>query len=204
MQGFGRFFGVFLVLAGWNGAGHAAISAPELGGGVAQVVSERKQPSPCEEIRLTRELNVYKDPTLFLSIQGLLYADPDRGHEALEEETPLLTTVTGPFHFRRRGELREFRGFGEIAKLYERVEPRFKPQAEQSRHRKNRAGQGSSEIVSPPMMVPIQICGDQATHPDFLGFLLLADLTEAQRALDNKDGSLPPSTVGNPIPKLRE
>jgi len=195
MQGFGRFLGVVLALTGWNASLEAAVSAPDFS--VAQVVAERRDPV-CQELRLTRELNIYKDPNLFLSIQGLLYADPERGHEAMEEETPLVTTVSGTFHYMQMADVREFKGFGEIAKLYERLEPRFKTQAAESRRRKTR-----DQMVNPPMMVPIQICGE-SPYRNLLGFVLQSDLVEAQKAIVSKDGALPPSTIGNPIPKLKD
>ncbi len=152
----------------------------------------------CRGITLSRDLNIFKDPSLFIGVQGLLYSDPEKGKEALWEESPLLTTVTGRFQYMPFDPI-EFRGFGEIAKLYERMEPRLKPQAQASRQN----GKGN-HLYQPTMILPIKICGDEhSSYRDTIGFVLVSDLKEAQKPIELEDGSMPPSTYGNPIPKLK-
>jgi len=198
MQGFGCVLGLGLMVFGAFSPAFGLEVAPDPRTSPVQLVTDSPKVA-CEQITLNRDLNIYKDPSLFLSIAGLLYADPERGREALWEETPLLTTVRGTFQFMRVPPMREFRGFGEIAMIYERIEPRLKPQAQDARDKKKKPG-----LNQAPLIQLIKICGDEhAAYKDTLGFVLASDLSDAQKAPDSEDGSLPPSTVGNPIPKLK-
>lgn len=146
----------------------------------------------CEEIRLNRELKVYKDPSLFVGNLSLIYTDPELGWEKLMEETPLLTSIAGTVHLVRLGPPRAFKNFGAVAKLYELAEPKFRVKKED----------GTKVPVVHPMIVPIQICGQGEAYTDSLGFVLQTELEEAQRAVF-ENGSMPPSGGRNPIPVWR-
>ena len=137
----------------------------------------------CEEIKLSKELRVYKDPTLFVGNLSLIYTDPTLGWEKLMEETPLLTRVGGMVHLMRLGQPREFKNFGAIAKLYELADARFRSKT--SEHH--------------PLIVPVRICAEG--YSDSLGFVLKSDLDDAQKAFF-EEGSMPPSAGNNPIPQL--
>lgn len=67
----------------------AHLAGPVLG---VQIVTHGAEPV-CQTLQLRQELPVFKDPSLFLSNLGLLYADPVHGVESLIKETPLLTTL---------------------------------------------------------------------------------------------------------------
>lgn len=151
----------------------------------------------CEELQLAKELRVYKDPTLFLANLGMIYADPAHGWQTLMEESPLLTTVKGKVQIMRLGKPREFRNFGGISRLYQTMDPRLKaPQ-------RPAAGQKGPQLIDPTMIIAVKICGGAyEAYKDSLGFVVASDLREAQQE-DYEDGQMPPSTVGNPIPKLR-
>src|SRR5690348_13896830 len=100
-----------LVLSLWCGTSPAV-----------DVVNENPQ-SACRPVELFRELNVFKDPTLFMSDLGLIYVDPTLGWKQLMRENPLLTQLKGRVQLLQLGPAREFKNFGAIAKLYEAAEP---------------------------------------------------------------------------------
>jgi hypothetical protein len=161
----------------------------------AQIVPEVPHVA-CEEFQLARELKIYKDPTLFLSNLNLIYTDPQAGWESLMVENPLLTSVKGTVRIMKLGNEREFKNFGAIAKIYELAEPKLKPKA------KTVNGQ---EIEKSTMIIPIKVCGGQNDpYADTLGFVLVSDLKNAQIEEQVEGGSMPPSTSGHPIPKLRK
>lgn len=163
--------------------------------GAVQIVTESPNVA-CEELQLAKELRIYKDPTLFLANLGMIYADPTQGWESLMEESPLLTTVKGRVQVMRLGKAREFRNFGGISRLYESVDPRLKAP-------KKRMGTKGPELLNPTMIIPIKVCGGAYdAYKDSLGFVVATDLRDAQQE-EYEDGQMPPSTVGNPIPKLR-
>lgn len=159
-----------------------------LGGGAfsAQIVSEIPHVA-CEEVKLYKELKVYKDPSLFLPELSHIYADPEHGWEDLLRENPLLTAVKGTIRIMRLGPEREFKNFGAIAKLYELSEPKL---------RKKLRGKNKSQLI-----IPVKICGGDA-YVDSMGFVLAEELKSAQVEV-YEPGVLPPSTLGNPIPNLR-
>ena len=141
----------------------------------------------CRELKLHREVRVYKDPTLFLSNLNLIYTDPAAGWDALMEESPVLTTLKGEVQLMQLGPPRDFRGFDAIAKLYELAEPRLEV----------RDAKGPSRII------PVKICGHNQPYTDALGFVLEADVKLAQKE-ELEGRGLPPSTYPNPIPKLQK
>lgn len=132
-----------------------------------EVISEAKQ-GRCETFDLVEELHVYKDPTLFLTTLNTMLIDPDRGWHQLMDESPLLTTVTGEVRMMRLGEPRRFKNFGPITRLYSVVEPRL---------RIRRPEKGAQT----PWIVPITFCGERDPYHNTLGFVLVADLEQAQR-----------------------
>lgn len=160
-----------------------------------QVISEQSHVS-CEEFSLKRELKVYKDPSLFLPNLSQLYTNPKLGWEELLKESPLLTTVKGSFHMMRLGPVREFSNFGGIERLYELSDPSFRPRLKE--------GKNHEWKVKKPLMIPIKVCGMNDAYSDSLGFVLQSDLAQAQIAEDSENAAMPPSTVGNPIPKLKK
>ncbi len=159
-----------------------------------QVLTEYTHVS-CEEFALKRELPIYKDPSLFLPFVDLLEKDPKAGWEALSKESPLLTTVKGSQHFMRLGPARDFSNFGDIAKIYEVNDRRFIPRWV---HFKNEPAKLKNSRI-----VPVKICGMGAAYTDTLGFILESDLETALKAEAAENAAMPPSTVGNPIPKLK-
>lgn len=149
----------------------------------------------CQEVRLYRELRVYKDPTLFMTSLNALYLDPGLGWESLKREDPVLTTLEGTAFLMRLGAPREFRGFGSIARIYELVDSRFRP------------GRATASLESgtkgprpPAMIVPVKLCGN--SYNDTLGFVLESDLVRAQVEMEGEHLPMPPSVFPNPIPKL--
>lgn len=159
----------------------------------AHIVSENSHLS-CEELKIFKELRVYKDPSLFLGNLSEIYSDPSVGWERLMKENPLLTTIKGAVQVMRLGPEREFKNFGAIAKIYELADPQFKKKGEKSSN-------PSSNPMN-PKIVPIKICGGDA-YGETMGFVLVSDLKKAQ-VEEFEPGVLPPSTVGNPVPKLRK
>lgn len=163
-----------------------------------QVVSEGGS-TECREKNLLRELRVYKDPNIFLANLGMIYVDPAQGFEALMEESPLLTTIKGKVAL-WQGTQSEFRNFGGISRLYATVDPRLRVPAKQLK----RDPRDKRVVNQPTMIIPIRICGGpHDAYRDTLGFVLAQDLAEAQLPHDSDDGTMPPSTRSNPIPKLR-
>lgn len=156
----------------------------------AQIVSENPHVS-CQELKLYKDLKVYKDPSLFLGNLSEIYTDPSVGWDRLLKENPLLTTIKGTVQVMKLGQEREFKNFGAIARIYEIADPKFK----------TAEGVGGKKVQQSPKIIPVKICGD--AYGDTMGFVLVADLKNAQ--IEELDpGVLPPSTVGNPIPKLRK
>lgn len=162
-----------------------AAALPSRGFGY-QIVTEGSNVA-CEEMRLSKELKIFKDPTLFLSTLSLIYQDPVAGWDMLMRENPLLTTVKGVVQLMRLGPTREFRNFGAVAKLYEAAEPRLKV--------------ASGALGKHAPIVPIMLCGDKDAYINSLGFVLEADLKSALSSSENGAG-LPPSIYPNPVPKL--
>lgn len=160
----------------------------------AQVITEHPYVS-CEEFLLKREMKIYKDPSLFMPNLNMLYTDPKAGWAELLKENPLLTTVKGGQRLMRLGPAREFKNFGPVARIYEMNDPRFLPKYQQ--------GKKSQREIKNPMIVPVKICGAGDAYSDSLGFVLEADLKLAQVAEETENSVMPPSTVGNPIPKLK-
>lgn len=133
--------------------------------GAADIVSE-KEALFCTEYQLHRELNVYKDPTLFLVNLSEILEDPIRGWRKLMLQNPFLTSLQGRVSLMLLGKEREFRNFGQIAALYEAADRRF------------RAPKGPRKQMI--KILPVQVCGD-AGYAGTLGFVIEADLIEAQR-----------------------
>ncbi len=150
----------------------------------------------CEEFHLSKPLNIYKDPDLFIRNLALIYSDPQLGWEMLMEENPLLTRVQGTVKLMRLADTRYFRNFGAVAKLYEAADPRFR-MTEVPTNPDDPSGE-TTKVG--PEIVPIQICGPGEPYSDFLGFVLTADL-EAVPEMNGLGGRMRPSTKGNPIPK---
>ena len=134
---------------------------------------------------------------MFLPNLDLLHFDSKMGWEALSKENPLLTTVKGNFHLMKLGPAREFnlKGFGGIERLYELSDPMFKPKW---REQKNHTWK-----MKKPLIIPIKVCGVSDAYSDFVGFVLQEELKLAQIAEESENAVMPPSTVGNPIPKLK-
>src|SRR4051812_16967215 len=84
-----------------------------------EVITERESSPSCEEFRITSDIRIYKDPSLFLDSLSLILRDPIVGWEKMMRENPLLTTLRGSAHFMRLGPARDFKNFGLVAKLYE-------------------------------------------------------------------------------------
>jgi len=161
----------------------------------AQVVSELEHVA-CEEFRLSRELIIYKDPSLFIGNLGQMYNNPSQGWASLMNESPILTTVQGTIHLMKLGLPTEFKNFGVISKLYELVDPRFKLKIISPQNK----------IAKPlerfrPLVVPVKVCGQ--SYADSLGFIIVSALDWAQEE-DLQPGTLPPSIYPNPIPNLKK
>ncbi|MCB0404305.1 MAG: hypothetical protein KDD51_05930 [Bdellovibrionales bacterium] len=136
------------------------------------------------EINARQELNVYKDPSMFLPDLGEIHADPLTGWETLMENTPLLTTVQGPVCFLQLAAATPFKNFGLVSYLYQLADSRLKSPV-------TAAAFGEST----PMIVPVQLCGESA-YSDSLGFVLEEDLKAVQQA--RAQSGLPPSVDGTP------
>lgn len=160
-----------------------------------QVITEQNTVS-CEELFLKRELKIYKDPSLFLPNLAMLYTNPKKGWDELLKESPLLTSVKGSFRLMRLGPSREFNHFGGIERLYELTDSNFRPRLHEMKNKEWK--------VKNPMIIPIKVCGLNDSYTDTLGFILESDLALAQTAEENENAAMPPSTVGNPIPKLKK
>ena len=147
----------------------------------------------CEELRLNRELTIYKDPTLFLADIALIAMDPVAGWRKLASADPRLTTLDGTVQLQQLGEAREFKNFGVVSALYERAEPRF---------RTKRGGEGTKGGAKTGVpIVSVMLCGANDAYRNTLGFVVLSDLEQA-REDRNEGNELPPSIYPNPIPKL--
>jgi hypothetical protein len=155
-----------------------------------QVLSEFEN-SKCEEFKLFRDLNVYKDPSLFIGNLGEMYNDPRQGWDGLMKETPILTTLQGTVYLMKLGGASEFRNFGMISKLYELADSRFV--AKKSIQK--------SGIPVRPLVIPVKLCG--FGYGDSLGYVLFTDFEKALIP-DREEGSLPPSVYPNPVPNLRK
>lgn len=153
----------------------------------AQIVTDGSH-AACEEFRFVKELKLFKDPTLFLSNLSVIYQDPATGWESLMHENPLLTTLRGTVHLMKLGPELEFKNFGAIARIYELAEPKLRMSESREKHAK---------------IVPVKVCGSNEPYGDTLGFVLVSDLKSAQIE-DQEGASMPPSTLPNPIPKLRK
>jgi len=191
-----RFFGIISGFqAGILFAG-LTVLVPQSVSGV-QIVTEN-QTTYCEEIHLSKLLNVYKDPTLFMGDLALITTDPQLGWERLMEENPLLTRLQGTVHLMRLGPPRYFRNFGSVARYYDAAEPHFRmsPTAQTPAvEPQNPLVDASSQIV------PIQICGGSSdAYSETLGFVVTADLDAGLP--EGESHATRPSTLGNPIPKI--
>ena len=164
-----------------------------------EIVSEQGPTARCEELRIGRELRIYKDPSLFLGALSLIFKDPHLGWDNLMRENPLLTTLRGTAQLLRLGPPREFKNFGFVAKLYENVEPRLRleevPSSELSKKNKGKR-YAAAEIV------PVMLCGDSDAYRNTMGFLLVSDMKAAQAEAGAGGGSMPPSV--NSIPEWKE
>lgn len=140
-----------------------------------------------QELELRGELDVFRDPALFLPQVAELYQDPSRKWEPLWHESPHLTTLSGVVCLRKLGPPTELRGFGHVARLYEVAEPRLRLQSVPG-----------GKVIS-PLIVPVQLCGE-TRYKDTLGFVIAEDLERALRP-NGPAAGMPPSTKGNPIPE---
>ncbi len=164
-----------------------------------EIITERGLNPSCEELRIGRELRVYKDPSLFLGALSLIFKDPHIGWDNLMRENPLLTSLQGTAQIIRLGPPRQFKNFGFVAKLYESVEPRLRleelPSSELSKKNKGKK-YSAAEIV------PVMLCGESDAYRNTMGFILNSDLKAAQAEINGGGGSLPPSV--NFIPEWKE
>lgn len=163
-----------------------------------EVVTERG--ATCEEYRLNRDLPVYKDPTLFLSALKEAGGDREAAWNTLMSESPLITTVKGKVSFMRLGPDQSFKNFGVISRLYELYDPRLKVKVQTE---KSATGAKAQTKETTPLIVPVMFCGSGDAYSDTLGFVLLKDLQEAQKARAEAKAGLPPSTFPNPIPEWK-
>lgn len=146
----------------------------------------------CEEYLFHKELRVYKDPSLFMELLNDILDNPKLGWKRLLSENPLLTSLQGTTFLMRLGLPRPFKGFGEIAALYEMADPRFKKEVAES-----------PQKVPVPNVVPVRVCGLGSAYSETLGFVIESDLEDAQIE-EKKNGRRPPTTLGNPILPLDE
>jgi hypothetical protein len=153
------------------------------------IVSERPEVI-CEEFRAAKELRIFKDPAVFLSALNSVTLDPKTAWEAMGEERPLLTTVRGTFHMTQLGPPRRFPNFGAISKAYEISQLGYPDSP------------AKFSVENDTEIIPIKMCGPSDAYNDSLGFVVLSELVWAQID-ENDEGQLPPSTLGNPIPKLK-
>lgn len=160
----------------------------------ANVLSEFEN-SQCEEFQLTKQLTVYKDPSLFVGSLGEILNDPHQGWKRLMAESPILTNLEGTVHLMKLGNASEFKNFGVISKLYELADSRFVAHKQYFQFNGKRASQRKR-----PLVIPIKIC--DSAYSDSLGFVLLSDFQEAQR-VEIVPGTMPPSTYPNPIPQYK-
>ncbi len=158
------------------------------------VVSE--ETGTCDEIPLSSDLPVYKDPTLFLSSLKRDHGPRESKLDAMLSESPLLTTVRGRVSFMRLGPDQPFKNFSSIAKLYELTDPHLKVRTEEAKGKANKKDNS-------PLIMPIMFCNPSDAYADTMGFVLVDDLKEAMRARNVKQGGLPPSTYPNPIPNWK-
>ncbi len=173
-----------------------------------EVIAEAGHSPSCEEFRISRELRIYKDPSLFMGSLSLIYQDPVVGWEKLMGENPLLTTLRGTAQLLRLGPPTEFKNFGFIAKLYESVEPKLRlqeiiPRAIEMKHGPSvKIKPERAKKYSAAQIVPVMLCGDSDAYRNTMGFVLQSDLTASQ--LDANGGNiLPPSVHSIPEWKSR-
>lgn len=160
-----------------------------------EVVTENSNVT-CEEYHLSRELKIYKDPTLFHS--DLSPRDAD---DPLVSDSLVLTTVTGTIQMMRLGPPREFAGFGPIVKLHELAKLRLRARRKKAEPRLTKTSPVPDDIS--PLTIPVKICGGpNDPYLDTLGFVLVSDLRDAQ-AEEFEPGTLPPSAYPNPVPTLK-
>lgn len=131
------------------------------------------------EFNAKRELNVYKDPSMFLPDLSEIHSDPLSGWESLMENTPLLTTVEGPVCLKQLAAPTPFKNFGLVSYLYQLADSRLRSPV-------SAAAFGEAS----PMIIAVQLCGE-GPYSDSLGFVLEEDLKSVQRGIS--DGSLPPT-----------
>lgn len=162
----------------------------------ANVLSEFEN-SKCEEFRLSKEVVVYKDPSLFVGNLGEMFNDPHQGWKNLMAETPVLTTLQGTTYLMKLGNASEFKNFGVISKLYELADSRFIVRKNPPKNNK-----GQSFASKRPFVIPVKLCG--STYADSLGFVLLADFELAQLNPETERGVMPPSIYPNPIPSYKK
>lgn len=156
-----------------------------------EVVSELKTEKPTYGNCVTwpplfEEVPVYRDPSFFLPNLILLKSDPAYGWKALMRENPQMTSLSGKVQVTVLAEEREFKNFGDIAALYESVEPRLRMRPQKSDR--------------PTMILPIRICGPNNPYSESIGFVLVEDLERAKRPSGKGGGGLPPSVAPNPVP----
>ncbi|MEZ4750071.1 MAG: hypothetical protein R3B54_05425 [Bdellovibrionota bacterium] len=122
------------------------------------------------EFNAKSELNIYKDPSMFLPELAEIHADPLSGWESLQENTPLLTTVEGPVCLIQWAAVTPFKNFGLVSYLYQLADSRLKSPVT-----------AATFGESAPLIVPVQLCGGSAYSHSF-GFVLQQDLEAVQHA----------------------
>ncbi|MBI1860653.1 MAG: hypothetical protein HYR96_07025 [Deltaproteobacteria bacterium] len=130
----------------------------------------------CTEVRLGqgKELAIYKDFTLL----GMIEIDPVGGDRI--KERPLLGSFTGVLFLNRLGPERRLKNLGILVDVV-------------GQDKKAKAGPES-------FFAPVMLCGENA-YSGFLGYFDVEALRLAKE--DSYSDSLPPSTSGNKIPRLR-
>lgn len=129
----------------------------------------------CTEIRLgrDRELPIYKDFTVL----GLIDLDPKQSHRMAER--PLLGSFSGVLFINRLGPARRLKNLAFLSSVVERRDKAVSPES---------------------LFVPAMLCGENS-YQGSLGYLELGALRAARE--DDFGDQLPPSTLSNPIPRLR-
>lgn len=141
-----------------------------------EMVSE--SPKPCEKVVAPKKvgLKFFKDPNLW----------------SWEESvgSPLLTTLSGEIEIERLSQPFPLKHIKELSRLFDH--PNLL---------------GSSQDIKPsnspiPQVIYIKICS--GVYQDSVGFILEENLNLSQTETLNESGNMPPSTLGNPIPRLKK
>lgn len=135
----------------------------------------------CREYPLVRPLRVFKDP-MTLDWENIL------------DEEPIRTTLEGNVKVMLLGPPRISKVITLLAKMKEKPPRRNGASSPSSLKKKV-----SSNVLR--SVIPIKVCGSPGeASNDELGFIIESELAEALVS-ELKDGVIPPSTPGNPIPK---